>query len=307
MSDLIAVLDPEWSDYTMGLAAAGVDALGFGSPADIRLESDPVRILVGRPDLAAEAMHDLPELRWFQSTWAGVEPVLNANPPESLTITKATDVFGPAMREFVFGHLLAWAQRVTERSQSRSWDPTLPTLLVGARMGIMGTGSIGRAIAETAQHLGLNVVGLSRTGDSRAPFDRVFPVTAAEHFANGLDHLVAALPATEQTRRLVNRAVLENLQQGATFINVGRGATVDPNAVVEALTSGRLVLSVLDVFEEEPLDADSPLWQVPNLIITSHTAASTRPGDIVDLFLDNLERWRAGSPLRGVVDVESGY
>ncbi len=230
-----------------------------------------------------------------------------ANPPRSLTITKAVDVFGPAMREFVFGHLLAWGQRVIERSRSLSWDPTLPTLLVGGRIGVMGTGSIGRAIAETARHLGLRVSGLSRTGDARGPFEQVYPVDGVVDFASGLDHLVAALPATPATTGLVTGEVLSRLNQGATFVNVGRGATVDYEAVVDALGSGRLALAVLDVFEQEPLGADSPLWRIPNLIITSHTAAATQPADIVDLFLDNLSRWRSGSPLRGLVDVGLGY
>lgn len=308
MSERIAVVDPQWPAYTERLGQMGVSALGFAHPRDVQPDQAPaIQVLISRPDLGADLVHALPRLQWIQSTWAGIEPLLAVNPPVRLTITRAVDVFGPAMREFVFGHLLAWAQRVTERTGARSWDPALPKALAGTRIGIMGAGSIGCAIAATAKHFGLHVVGLSRTGAARDPFESIYPVSELSAFAENLNHLVVALPSTVATRHLVTREVLDLLQPGATVINVGRGSTVDEEAVVAALGTGRLALAVLDVFEREPLDTSSHLWRIPNLIITSHTAAATHPADIINLFLDNLARWRSGSPLRGVVDVGRGY
>lgn len=265
------------------------------------------RILLADPVSAAGLIHQMPRLEWVQSTWAGVEPILAAGVPEGVTLTSMKIVFGPQMREFVFGHLLAHTQRVVARTTTKTWDERPPSALEGRRMGILGAGSIGSALAETAHHFGMEVVGCSRSGRPVLGFDRMFAVEDRLVFARRLDHLVAVLPATRYTADLVDRELLDVLNPGATLVNVGRGATVDTEAVVSALSSGRLSLAVLDVLPTEPLPDDSPLWRVPGLVITSHTAAHSRPEDVARLFLANLGHYRAGEKLIGVVDVAAGY
>ena len=174
-------------------------------------------------------------------------------------------------------------------------------------MGILGTGSIGSAIAAAASGMGIQVVGLSRSGRDHPAFHRVYPAAERLAFAEGLDHLVAVLPATPATSGFVDAGLLARLTPGATFINVGRGSTVDLEAVIAALNARRLSLAVLDVLEEEPLPDGDPLWLVPGLVITSHTAATSVPSDIVRLFAANLERFRTGGSLRGAVDPDAGY
>ncbi len=294
-----------------GDAGELVERIGAGvgvvSPELVTPEMLSAEILLADPVSAAAIIPRLPHLRWVQSTWAGVEPILRAGIPEGVTLTSVKNVFGPQMSEFVFGHLLAHTQEVVDRTLARTWNRRIPRRLQGSRMGILGTGSIGTALAVTARHFGMEVVGCSRGGAPRQEFDRVFPVSRRLEFATDLDHLVVVLPATGDTVNLVDAELLARLGPGATLVNVGRGITVDTDAVVEALGTGRLAHAVLDVLPVEPLPDDSPWWRVTGLVITSHTAADSHPADIAVLFLENLDRHRSGRPLIGVVDPVAGY
>jgi phosphoglycerate dehydrogenase-like enzyme len=292
----VAVLEEDSERYLELLAEAEVEAVGTADPQAVVDGA----ILLASPILAAQALERMPSLRWVQSTWAGVDALMAAGVPPGVTVTAVKGIFGAQMREFVLGHLLAHTQRVAERMADRSWDETQPTLLVGATLGVMGTGSIGSAVAQAARGFGMEVIGFSRSGSEAAGFDRVTSDRLA--FAEGLDHLVAILPSTPDTRNLVDLPLLQRLRPGAVFINVGRGATVETSAVVAALRSGHLARAVLDVLPVEPLPEGDPLWDVPGLVITSHTAAWSRCEDVVATFLANLERHRRGESLVGVVD-----
>jgi phosphoglycerate dehydrogenase-like enzyme len=303
----VAVLDEDAAEFVRLLAAEGVAADGFGHPEDLLAAGGRVEVLLANPAAAARVVGELPDLRWIQSTWAGVDALIGAPLPAGVVVTGVRGVFDAQMREFVFGHLLAHSQRVVERSLARTWDGTPAPVLAGSTIGILGTGSVGGAIAATARHLGMSVRGCNRGGGPAEPFDSVWPVSDRMTFADGLDHLVAALPSTGRTRRLVDAELLGRLSPGATFVNVGRGSTADVQAVVDALDGGTLSLAVLDVLPVEPLADGDPLWDVPGLVITSHTAAWSRPPDIARLFLENHGRYLAGAPLRHVIDMEEGY
>jgi phosphoglycerate dehydrogenase-like enzyme len=264
-----------------------------------------IRIALAAPNRVPHIVDDLPELAWVQGTWAGVETMCLGTIGDQIVVSRAAGVFGPAMREFVLGHLLAHKLRVVARATSTSWDPSPPGLLMGDRLAIAGTGEIGREVGAAALGLGLELRGLNRSGAIVSPFTDV--TTAPVDLAAGSDHLVCILPETEATRGIIGADVLDALNPGATFINVGRGSAVAPSTVVDALGSGRLSLAVLDVVENEPLEEDDPLWHVPGLVLTSHTAAWSRPEDIVRLFIANLRRWRRGETLIGLVDRRSGY
>jgi phosphoglycerate dehydrogenase-like enzyme len=297
----VVVLDEDFRRYLDLLSSSGIDAVGTDDPGAV----DDAEILLASPTLAGRVVHRLASLDWVQSTWAGVDALLAVGIPSGIVVTRLEGVFGTQMREFVLGHLLAHTQRVAERMTARSWDETPPALLDGTTLGIMGTGSIGAAVARAAGHLGMTPVGLSREGRSVPGFVRVH--SDRLEFAEGLDHLVAVLPATPGTRHIVDADLFERLEPGGVFINVGRGSAVDTPAVIEALASGRLGRAVLDVLPTEPLPDGDPLWQVEGLVITSHTAAWSRPTDVVSVFLGNLECRRRGEPMRGVIDPERGY
>ena len=250
---------------------------------------------------------NLEGVKWVQSTWAGVEDADWDAIPHWVPVTNLPGLFGPQIAEFVFGYLLARSQRIPERFGTRIWDATLPTLLRDSTIGVMGAGSIGVTIATVARTFGMNVVGCRRSGVPHPSFDRMFAVSEARTFATGLDHMVAVLPATPETRGLIGRALLERMARGATFINVGRGSTAVTDDVVAATRSGQIGLAVLDVTDPEPLGADHPAWNTPNMVITGHTAAHSRPVDVVQFFVDNLRRFERGDELVGIVDRAKGY
>lgn len=262
-------------------------------------------VVLADPDRIATL--DLGEVRWVQSTWAGVDAVDWDSVPEEVVITTLPGVFGPQIAEFVFGHLLARTQRIPQRYATRHWDETVPEMLGGTTIGILGAGSIGASIAEVAVSLGMFVHGCRRSGNSDHRFDSMYEMYDVAGFASGLDHLVAVLPATDETRGLIDADLLRRLAPGASFINVGRGSTAVTDDIVACVRDGAIGLAVLDVTDPEPLPPTHAAWDTPGVVITGHTAAHSRPLDIVEFFVANLARFRAGRPLRGVVDRERGY
>lgn len=306
----IGILDPDADLLVHELRRRDIPIATAATRADGLRDPGGIEILLASPRLAAPALPELASLRWIQSTWAGVEPLLAVGVPPRVVVTRAAGIFGPQMREYVFGHLLSAVQghpRFRAAQRSHVWDPRPPGLLVGSTLGVLGTGSIGSALAETASAFGMRAIGCSRRGRPAPGFDTVFPVGRRLVFAAAADHLVAVLPATPETEGLVDAALLGALRPGAVLVNVGRGSTVDTTAVVAALRSGRLSRAVLDVFDREPLPEGDPLWDEPGLVVTPHVAAVTRPQDVVGLFADNLRRRAAGEEPVGLVDPGAGY
>jgi phosphoglycerate dehydrogenase-like enzyme len=287
-----------------------LDVIAASSPSEAARCATTVDVVLGDPSLVRELLADLPKLRWVQSTWAGVEPLLDRSLRRDYILTNARGVFGGLMAEYVFGYMLAHERRVFERyasQQAGRWDPTPPGTLHGKQIGLIGVGSIGAALARTAQHFGMRVKGYTRASESCPDVDAYFHGDDRGAFAADLDYLVAIAPNTAATRRVVDAALLAALPPRAVFINPGRGSLVDEAALADALRSGRLAAAVLDVFDEEPLPSDHFFWRTPNLLITSHTAAISFPDDIAPVFVDNYRRLIAGDPLRYVVDFERGY
>jgi phosphoglycerate dehydrogenase-like enzyme len=151
------------------------------------------------------------------------------------------------------------------------------------------------------------VRGYTRASEDCEFVDEYFHAGRLPDFASGLDYLVSSLPATSETRRVVDAGVLARLPAQALFINVGRGSAVDDAALIAALETGALAGAVLDVFEQEPLPPEHPFWRTPNLLITSHTSAPSFPAQIAGLFIENYRRYMAGLPVLYPVDFERGY
>jgi len=266
-------------------------------------------IVLGDPDMVAAVLPELPAVEWVQSTWAGITP-LTAIKHRDFILTGVKEVFGPQMAEYVLGYLLAHELKVLERKEQqelRHWFDRPSGVLQGKRLGVMGTGSIGAHIARTARAFGLDVSGLSLSGSSSADFDEVRPVTELHAFLESIDHLVAVLPDTSATDNLLDATALAKLPPRACFINVGRSNVVDDDALIEALQHGNLAGATLDVFDEEPLPASSPLWDAPNLLITAHMAAISHPSLIAPIFIENYRRYSNNEPLKYVVNLERGY
>ena len=265
-----------------------------------------VEVLFGPPDLLLQSLPYCNSVKWVQSSWAGVAPLTQA-PRRDYTLTGVKGIFGGPMREYVLGWMLALERNIPSRSQARSWQYSVDGSLNGKSMGIMGTGSIGCAVAQAAKGFGLKVRGLNSDGRLVDGFDACFESGSAVAFADGLDYLVALLPATNATAGLINNGVFEALNPGALFLNAGRANCVVMTDLQSSLTSGKLRAAVLDVLECEPLPAGDPLWALENLYITSHTAAPTQASAVVAVFAENYLRFVAGEPLLHQVHFERGY
>jgi len=270
--------------------------------ADILLCSSPPP-----PDAVCAAS----SLRWIQAAAAGVDALHAVGlPPDGVALTRIAEGFGEPIAEYVLGHLLAIAQRVeaVHRHQAeRAWVPFEAELLGGQTMGVAGVGAVGKVVAERGAAMGMRTVGLARSPGELALFEHVYGEDQLEAFLSELDVLVLCLPLTPRTRHLIGPRELGMLKRSCILVNVARGAVIDEAALIDALDRGRIRAAVLDVFEQEPLPADSPLWSMDNVTITPHHSGLNRPAMIAEFFLDNLARYRSGRPLRGVVQASRGY
>ena len=299
----------EYGPLLEPLRSAGADITLADTAAVARACSPGPPVLLGEPDLVADVLDDLPAVRWVQSTWAGVTPLIDQH-RRDYHLTGVKGVFGPQMAEYVLGHLLAHQLRLLERlgrQAQRDWWPEPSSTLAGGTLGILGTGSIGAEIARRARVFDLAVIGLSRSGRAQADFDRVWPVADLADFLLRADFVVSVLPDTPATQGLLDAKAIAAMRPGTYFVNVGRGSVVDETALAEALNRHHLGGAALDVFNEEPLPRVSPLWHAENTLVTAHVAARSWPRDIAALFIDNYRRYAAGEALRYTVDFDRGY
>ncbi len=265
------------------------------------------RIAVGEPACLATYVEQMPALEWVQSTWAGVKPLIDSS-ARHYRLTGVKDVFGPAMSAYVLAWVLSAARDVSARLTHQRWHPEEEPALQGRRMGIMGTGSIGLAVAQSARQVGLEVVGLNRTGISPGDaFTAVYSLEDRLAFASGVDYLVALLPDTPQTTDLIDADLLAALNPDAMVINAGRGNCLDESALLTAIEGGHIQQAVLDVFREEPLPEVHPFWHTAGVVVTSHTAAPTPVSAALAIFLDNLTRFQSAESLRYEIDWAQGY
>lgn len=261
------------------------------------------------------------KLRWIHSPAAAVHTLIfpeliNSN----IQITNAREVHGPVVAEHVIAQIFALAKKIPdavrlqqehEWGQQRMWDE-LPRVreVAGATVGLIGLGSIGRAVAKSARALGMRVIAAREHPEKGSEgADAVFGPAQINEIFRQADYVVLAAPITASTKAFANAEHLALMKPGACLINVGRGALVDEMALAAALREKRIGGAALDVFPKEPLAPESPLWDVPNLLITPHTAALT--DKIWErhymLFSENLRRYLAGQPLLAVVNKRKGY
>ena len=288
------------SEVSIGMATAADEVL-------TAYNGEPV--LLGSPDLLAMLLEIWPPVSWVQSTWAGVRPLLEL-PFRGYTLTAVKGVFGTQMGEYVLGHILAHELRIVRRAgaqRNRHWDQSSSGRLAGKTLGVMGTGSIGCAVAGMARKLGLHVLGFNSRGSSVDPFAQVYCSESLHRFLGQCDYVAGILPDLAATTDLLDSAAFGAMRQSALLINVGRGNLIDEAALCAALAAGQPAAAVLDVFRQEPLPADSPLWTAPNCTITAHVAAQSHPADIVRLFLKNYRQFVHNQPLDHVVNFARGY
>lgn len=251
---------------------------------------------------------------WVHIASAGVDRLMFPGLIDSDTVvTNSRGVFDEPIAEYVLGLVLAFAKdlHTTFRLQGeRRWRHRETERITGARALVVGTGPIGRAIGRRLSAAGLAVSGAGRTArDADPDLGVVYPMERLGEALAGADYVVLAAPLTPQTRGMIDAAALERMRPSARLVNVGRGGLVAEDDLVEALRAGRIAGAALDVFEDEPLPASSPLWDMPGVIVSPHMSGDVVGwrDELVRLFADNLGRYVSGRPLRNVVDKRLGY
>jgi phosphoglycerate dehydrogenase-like enzyme len=307
-----------------------VDALVHDFPQHAFLEAwdrETLRRVLVESDAAFAAFLDkdlipsLTRLRWVQAPAAGVAHMLSSELAASaIVLTSARGVRARAIAEHVILMALALARQlplVLERQSERTWAldeieaaGTIRTLH-GRQMGIVGLGSIGSEVARLATGMGMRVIATRKHASGPPPegIDAVLPPERLTELLSSSDVVVLSAALTAETRLLIGRNALAHVKRGAWLINIGRGQLVDDDALIEALRDGRLGGAALDVFRREPLPADSPYWDLPNVIVTPHLSGAMEDywTPLVGLFAENLRRFEKGDPLINVVDKQAGY
>ena len=310
--DSVLVLAEDAEEYRRALApliAEGVEVHFHTDTRPLSEAAQSAEAWLAQPALAAALIDRYPQVRWVQSTWAGITPLLKTQRSGYL-LSGVRGVFGPQMVEYVFGHLLAIELRIGERVRAqhrREFWRKPSRSLQGKTLGVLGTGSIGQSLAQAARTFGLHCLGLSRSGAPQSAFDQVFAAGQLHEFLGACDYVVGVLPHTPATTHLLDEAALRSMRPDAVLLNVGRGNLIDEMALVQVLQSGHLRAVVLDVFETEPLPAESALWELPNVLVTGHTAALSPPADIAQLFIRNYQRFCRGETLENLVDRQRNY
>lgn len=257
------------------------------------------------------------QLRWIQTGTAGVNHLLEAgigNYP--ILLTNARGAHGTPIAEQTLSLMFAFANRLPTllRGQlTRQWVAKRAIAekfeLAGQTLCVIGLGDIGGTLAQKAKLLGMRVIGVRRTAESFPGLDRQYTPGQLLDALPQADHVALCLPLTNATTAIVGAAELQAMRSTAYIYNVGRGASIEPNALLQALQEGWIAGAGLDCTEPEPLPLDSPLWAMENVILAQHTSGSSpyNSDRITQIFLDNLGRYRRREQLNNIVDLTVGY
>jgi len=286
-------------------------AASVAAERDAALSSCHVLTTLHTPDRLAERM---PNLCWIQGCGAGVEQFTNAGiDRSSVVLTNCTGVSAGSMSEWVVGRLLQVWKRFREADsyqEKHAFERTYGRTFAGSTIGIVGLGGIGKAVASRVRALGCHTLGMKRSarpGDTSPDVDELFQPEGLHEMLGRCDAVIVSAPATTETHHLIDAKALAAIPRHAVLVNVARGTLVDEVELARVMRDEPLAAAVLDVFDPEPLDPGSPLWDLPNVYVSAHSSVSVDRymDDVFDLFLDNLERFRDERELRNVVDMDA--
>lgn len=245
-------------------------------------------------------------LKWAQSSFAGVDQLINTALHKDHKLVRTTALFGPAIFEYVLGHILAWShhhQAYQKAQKQQEWQALIKVRpLATLNIAIIGAGDIGLHLTQQLQNMGPTVTAFGTRTQTKCGIE-VIPLTALE---GCYDVLISTLPLTSSTQHIIDQTMLMSLQDDGLFINVGRGQTLARNGL-KHFSHYPAKTAVLDVFETEPLAANSPLWALENVIITPHVSAPSDASQVVRQFFHNIQAHAQGLPINGLVDPKSHY
>jgi phosphoglycerate dehydrogenase-like enzyme len=283
-------------------------------PATLERERPDVLYTVrfaGTPAFPRVAILGALDMRWVSVGGSGTDH-LSPWDPARLTVTNAAGVGAETMAQYVFGAMLHFSlglDRFARDQRAGVWSSGRVSSIRGKVLAIVGLGKTGRAAAALGKALGLEVIGIRARPAATPNVDRVEPAMHLHDVLGAADFILICLPLTPQTRGLIDEAALRSMRRGAVLIDVSRGGIVRQDALIEALRAGHLAGAALDVFETEPLPRDNPFWRMENVILTPHCSSVYEGWErrSIEMFCDNVDRWRRGEPLDNIVDPARGY
>lgn len=272
-------------------------------------------VVIGEP--RTERIREAKNLKFVQMTWAGADIYTRGGFPQGIKIANASGAFGPVIAEYVIGAILCVYRRFPEYVENQKvciWrDAGAERTIEGKTALILGTGDIGSNIAKRLSAFGTKNIGIRRTGAPAQYFDEMHTLSNIDALLPRADLVIGCLPNTKETGHILNYDRLCLMKSDALFINVGRGSLIDTDALIRALEERRIAGAILDVLENEPLAADSPLWKMPNVLITPHISGRGFGHDpatekkVWDICLENLRRYLSGEDIINEIDFARGY
>jgi phosphoglycerate dehydrogenase-like enzyme len=255
-------------------------------------------------------------VRWIHSLWTGVDGILTADMlKHPAVLTNGRGVFSGPLADWVAAVMLFFAfdfRRLLRQQEQRIWGPFIGDTLNGRTVGIIGYGSVGSAVAARVRPFGMKIAALRRRpelfqGDSLV--DQGYGPGQLKELMTVSDYVLLVAPLTAETRGMVGEAEIAAMKPTGVFINIGRGPVLDETALVKALSTNRIRGAAMDVFNTEPLPPEHPFWQMPNVLLSPHTADRIDGfmGPPFELFFENLNRFKEGRDLLNVVDKQAGY
>lgn len=292
--------------------ASSVVTITTAPASQARADLADIEVWLGG-DLTASLVAGMPRLRWVQATSAGVDAFpMQDLASRQVTLTNVRGMHADTVADHALGLVLALARSLPGHLRHQwhhEWVMERVRELAGTRMAIIGMGAIGQAIGQRARAFAVELTAVTRSGVAPGGVDRAFPQSRLLEAVADAEWVLSVLPLTDETRHLIGSPVFEAMRSDAAFISIGRGPVVDEDALVDALRNHAIAAAALDVFETEPLAASSPLWDMPNVIITPHVGGIQTHfrHRAVAVFCQNLKRYLAGQPLENVIDLERGY
>ena len=282
---------------------------------DRKSDIGSAEVVIGEP--RTERIREAKNLKFVQMTWAGADIYTRGGFPQGIKIANASGAFGPVIAEYVIGAILCVYRRFPEYVENQKvciWrDAGAERTIEGKTALILGTGDIGSNIAKRLSAFGTKNIGIRRTGAPAQYFDEMHKLSNIDALLPRADLVIGCLPNTKETGHILNYDRLCLMKSDALFINVGRGSLIYTDALIRALEERRIAGAILDVLEKEPLAADSPLWKMPNVLITPHISGRGFGHDpatekkVWDICLENLRRYIAGEDIINEVDMNIGY
>lgn len=278
----------------------------------LEITDDPrlAAIILADPPKIAAHLNDYPALCWLQSTFAGIDALTKPDLRQDYSLTNIRGCFGQLIAEYVIGLTLAHTRhfpRYRQQQKHRQWQPHTYAALSNKTLVILGTGTIGSHLAQAAQAMGLQIIGVNRSGEPAGHFfAHTYPLSELPQALAQADILVSTLPATSATDNLLNATSLGHCQNTLLF-NVGRGNAVCEEGLLSAIKQGHVAHAFLDVFKHEPLNQQHPFWLHPDITITPHIAAESFPEQVFDIFAANYLRFLQQQPLMYQIDFKRGY